>query len=498
MPSWPIRRRQRSGAWPVDQTVDPNATPQPRATVETIRGQRQIEAACNIAAARGVVPGQPLSQARAICRDLLTSDAEPAADLVGLIALARWCERISPLTSPDPPDGLWIDITGCAHLQGGEQRLATLLQHRLSPCRIAIADTAGAAWALARAATRNMVEIAAEGRHGERIASFPPSLLRLDARVVAGLQRVGLRSVDMLQHIPRAELTTRFGPSPSLQLDRALGLQPEPIIWLRSPCPWQQHQLFAEPISTPDALSHALAVLASELAARLEAAGLGGIRFRARFIRVDDQTPDITLATARPLHSAARLTRLLTDKLDQIDPGFGVEAMQIEALEVASLKPHQPSLDAAPPPEDLLDLLDTLTNRLGPNRLWRPRPVASHVPERASSSAPVAEAQSWPPPPGPRPIRLLTPPEPIDATAPVPDDPPVMFRWRGALHRVRAASGPERISDEWWRRSESSAEERFRDYYYVENRLGGRFWLFRTGLPGGTRPVRWYLHGLFG
>ncbi len=439
-----------------------------------------------------------LSQARALCPGLQIDEANPEADLRGLIALAHWCERLSPLTSPDPPDGLWIDITGCAHLQGGEARLADRLQQRLSPCRLAIADTAGAAWALARAATRNTAEIVPQGQHANRIAALPIGLLRLDTRIVAGLQRVGLRSVEALRRIPRAELAARFGPSPSLQLDRALGLQPEPIIWLRAPCLWHQHHRFVEPISTPEALTHALAELSSQLTARLEAAGLGGLRFRARFIRVDDEAFDLSLATARPLHNAARLTRLLTERLDQIDPGFGVEALLLEAMEVAPLTLRQPGLDAPSPSEDLLDMLDTLANRIGPDRLWRPKPVASHVPERASGSTSVASPQNWPTPPGPRPIRLLTPPEPIEATAPVPDDPPVMFRWRSALHRVQAASGPERIAHEWWRRSDPSDDERFRDYYYVEDQLGGRFWLFRTSLPGAARPVRWYMHGLFG
>jgi protein ImuB len=465
--------------------------------VEEWRGQRRIEAASGEAAQRGVRQGQSLAQARALCPDLLLDDADPEADRGALADMARWCERISPLTAPDPPDGLWIDIAGCAHLLGGEEKLAMRLRQRLAPCRLAIADTAGAAWALARAATRGEVEIIAPSQHGQAIADLPVGMLRLDAQVCAGLQRVGLHSVEALRRLPRPDLTARFGASPGRQLDRALGSAAEPIIWQCATSQWREHRPFVEPIGTDEDLTRALHLLAEPLCSRLEAAGLGGARFRVRFIRVDNAAQELCLTTARPLHNPARLARLLADQLERVEPGFGVEAMSLEAEETAPLARHQPTLGAQPVAEDLVELLDTTTNRLGAARVWRPMPVASHVPERAVGAAPpLREAEFWCAPPGPRPIRLISPPEVIEVTAPVPDDPPILFRWRGALHRVRAASGPERIAAEWWRRSDM--DERFRDYYRVEDQAGARFWLFRTSLPGETRPVNWYLHGLFG
>jgi protein ImuB len=341
------------------------------------------------------------------------------------------------------------------------------------------------------------VEIIEPRCQSAAIAAMPISLLRLDDRVVAGLQRVGLRNVESILNLPRADLTARFGPSPGRQLDRALGREAEPIIWQQRPHPWHEHQPFVEPISTPENLAEAVARLSSGLCGRLEAAGMGGLRFTARFMRVDSTSQELTLATARPLQQAARLTKLLTDQFSQIDPGFGVEAMTLEADELTSLTQIQPTLDASPMAEDLAELIDTMVNSYKVMRIWRPIPLASHVPERATGgAAPFQTAAAWNSPPGLRPIRLISPPEHIEAVAPTPDNPPLLFRWRKAVHRVRAASGPERIAAEWWRRSD--ADERFRDYYRVEDQSGARFWLFRTSLPGEERPVRWYLHGVFG
>ena len=229
-------------------------------------------------------------------------------------------------------------------------------------------------------------------------------------------------------------------------------------------------------------------------------AGLVARRFTARFRRVDGQAPAIEVATARPVRAPAYVLKLLAAKLETVDPGFGVEAMALEAASLGALTPAQAALDGAPDhAADLAAALDGLIGRLGEENIWRPAPRGSHVPERAAGRAGPLEAPSWAPSwahdLGARPLRLLDPPEPIEATAPLPDDPPVMFRWRGALHRVRAATGPERIGAEWWRGTAPPDHDRLRDYYRVEDQQGGRFWVFRVGLEG---PPRWFLHGVFG
>jgi protein ImuB len=94
----------------------------------------------------------------------------------------------------------------------------------------------------------------------------------------------------------------------------------------------------------------------------------------------------------------------------------------------------------------------------------------------------------------PRPLRLLSRPEPIeDVFALVPDGPPVRFRWRRALHEVVASEGPERIEGAWW--SEDGGPTR--DYFRVEDKAGLRFWLFRAGLYRDKAAPRWFLHGMY-
>lgn len=528
LPSWPTLRLRRLAAVTPDK---------PLATVETVRGLRRLAAVCPLAEAEGLSPGQALTEARAICPSLEVVDDDPAADRTALAALAAWCERYTPLAAPDPPDGIFLDVTGCAHLflppplrgrvgvgGGGEETLAADLSSRLErnalPCRLAIAGTAGAAWALARSATaRGTCTILPPGQEKAALAVLPVALLRLEPRTVAGLRRVGLKSIGELARQPRSEITARFGSMPMLRLDQACGTAAEAIAWPRPPSPWTERLAFAEPIGTPDDLARALDHLAQHLCARLEEAERGGHRFTAIFFRVDDERPAIAIATARPVRDAAYITKLLKEKLETVDPGFGVDAVVLEAEETAPLAPPQRGLAElhAPQRPDLAPTIDALANRLGPQRVWRLAPQDSHVPERGQRRIPpLAPCPAWQVDPSvERPLRLLRRPEPIEATAPVPDDPPILFRWRGALHRVRAASGPERIAAEWWRRTPGGGcapgegcgpdegcapggsrpeHDQIRDYYRVEDTDGARFWIFRAGLDG---TPRWFLHGLF-
>ncbi len=297
-----------------------------------------------------------------------------------------------------------------------------------------------------------------------------------------------------------------------LRLDQAFTHAAEAIAWPRQPPPWAERLAFAEPIGTPEDLACAITLLARRLCARLQADQRGGHRFSAIFFRVDDQTPTIAIATALPVDDASYVAKLLLEKLEKIDPGFGVEAVLLEAGETAPL--HKPQIAMEPQiapgtiagdqDATLAATIDQLVNRLEKDHLWRPALHPSHVPERTiRRTSPLSPPSAWArDTPLERPLRLLRRPEPIEATAPVPDDPPIQFRWRGALHRVRAASGPERIAAEWWRRmpqadeeSERSESDRLRDYYRVEDSAGARFWIFRAGLAG---LPRWFMHGLFG
>jgi protein ImuB len=429
------------------------------------------------------------------------------ADEAALARLASWCERYTPMAAPDAPDGLWLDITGCTATFATEsdlmQDLAARFEQNAMTCRLAVAGTSGAAWALAHTGS-DRVSLPA-GEEAAALAGLPIASLRLEAGTVAGLRRLGLRMVKDLLRIPRAQITARFGAGPMLRLDQALGAVEEAIDWLRPPIEWQERLAFAEPIGTAEDLWRGLAQLAERLCQRLAQQDKGGQQFVASFFRVDEEVRRIAVGTALPVRDATYLAKLLGEKLDSVDPGFGIEVMALAAETVAPLRAPQSQLMATQDPsERLAGVVDTLANRLGAERIFRVAPYASHVPERAVQRVPPLPVKqpSWvDDPSAPRPIRLLRRPEEIEVIAIVPDDPPVRFTWRGVAHRVRAAAGPERIAAEWWRDKQArgrSETDLVRDYYRVEDSDGARFWIFRAGLHGGDRLPRWYLHGLFG
>jgi protein ImuB len=470
--------------------------------------------------------GQTLAEARAILPELEVLEADPTAEAAALRDLAQAATRFTPMAAADPPDGLWLDLTGCAALWPDEPAMLAAIAAWLAiPARLALAGTTGASWALAHAPGGPPHRICPPGGEAAALARLSPALLRIPPRVVASLRRVGLREIAALARIPRAALTQRHGPELVRRLGQALGREEEPIAWPKPAPDWREHLDFAEPATTASTFERALGLLTAGLCERLAAAGLGGRYFTTLFRRGDGTTARLAVGTARPMRDAARLARLFAMQLPTLDPGLGVEAMILAAEAVESLAPHQALLGHEARAADLAALADALAvrlgearpgearqgeARLGEARLWRPAPRASHVPERSLARAPIlaerglaerglAERglaeQHWQAPTTPRPLRLLARPEPITATAPVPDAPPLQFRWQGRLHRVRAASGPERIAAEWWR--DGTGPDRLRDYYVVETEDGTRCWLFRAGMHGTQRAPRWFLHGFF-
>lgn len=209
---------------------------------------------------------------------------------------------------------------------------------------------------------------------------------------------------------------------------------------------------------------------------------------------------------ARPVRDPAHLLTLFRDRLDGIDPGFGIELMELEASGTGPVTPQAHSLDGvldgdSPDLARLAVLADRITARLGDRVVKILRPMESHLPERAETVDPYAgELPDWqsaaPPGPAPRPLRLFDRPESLKVIAEIPDGPPMRFVWRRIVHKVRKAEGPERIAPEWWR---PAAARRARDYYRVEDEDGRRFWIFREGLYGDGRggPPAWFVHGLF-
>ena len=470
------------------------------------QGVRRLAAVDEAAAKLGLFVGQKATDAAALVPDLVTADADPGADADALGALADWCVRFSPAVAPDPPDGLFLDITGIAHLWGGEEAMGGDLLDRLAraglPARFAIAGTAGAAWALAHYGPDSA--IAARGGEADALARLPIAALRLEGVITRQITRLGLTTIGDLMGLPRGQITRRFGGAVVLRLDQALGRAPEALAFRRPPNPWFARLALAEPISTPPDLARVANDIAALLCARLEAEGQGARRFELCYHRLDGCRCERVIGLALPGRDPARIARLFEPHLETVDPGFGIDLVTLSAQGVEPIFQRNRWLGEDPdldPEAGVAPLIDRLANRLGEARVWRDEPWPSHIPERA-----VARRPPLAPPSGeswdkarPRPLRLFSRPEPIEAVALVPDDPPVLFSWRGAAHRVRRSEGPERLAEEWWRTPfEEAGPERIRDYYQVEDEAGARFWLFRAGLYDANQPPRWWLHGLFG
>lgn len=465
-----------------------------------------IHAVTAAAAARGAAPGTRLTDARALDPAL---EAE-AADLVGeaawLRAAARWASRWSPLVEVDGAAALRLDVTGIAHLFGGEAALLADMERRFDAmgitARAAIAPTAGAAWALARYAPAS--PIAAEGL-AAILAPLPVAALRLSPLATRTLTRLGLKLIGDLAGVPRKALARRFGKDdhPLDALDRALGRTAEPLTPLPEDPPPRALLPLKEPVLHPEAPAEALRLLIPRLAAELADRRLGARILALTAFRVDGSCCELQVATSIPSRAPDHLARLLGGVLERegIDPGFGIDAFALEVRWWERLDPAQEGLVGEPGGEQAVAaLIDRLSVRLGAAKVRRPCPVESHLPERAAGWADGVDAAEPPRQPGhqagPHPTRLLDRPEAIAVIYATPEGLPRRFVWRRRVHDIARAQGPRRIAPEWWR---SPSTARLRDYYKVEDSDGRRFWIFREGLVGDGRggPPGWFVHGLF-
>jgi protein ImuB len=499
LPMWSTDRLRRK----LGDAAPPRETP----LVLTGRdGRRRVVRAADTAAiAAGLRIGMPATKAQALVKGLVVNDADPQGDTEALDRLALWAlRRYAPIVAPDPPDGLVIDTTGADHLHGGESAMLADMIERLAAAgfaaRAAIADSWGAAHALARFVVGSMTIVPPAG-NANAIVSLPIAALRLPVDMVDSLRKLGLDRILDLVAKPRAPLALRFGPELGRRLDHAMGRLSEPIDPIRPPDIVEVRRMFGEPIGAAETIARYTGKLVGELCDVLETRSLGARRLDLLLHRVDNRIEAIRIGTALPLRDAKRLTRLLTDKIETIDPGFGIELMRLAATIAEPLVARQTISSLIETPEaDVSDLIDTLSNRVGEERLYRMAPMASDVPERSVRRvAPTTpeSGEGWPRH-WPRPARLLPVPEPIETVALLPDHPPVTFIWRGIRRRVKRADGPERIFGEWWRRDAELIA--VRDYFQVEDEAGERYWIYRAGdgedLMTGSH--RWFLHGIFG
>ncbi|HUD30262.1 MAG TPA: DNA polymerase Y family protein [Novosphingobium sp.] len=451
------------------------------------------------AGAQGLSAGMTLADARARCPDLVTAPHDPVADARELERLANAMIAFTPLVAPDPPDGLVLDLTGCAHLFGGEGRLvAQVLAAAGYTARNALAAHAAAARALARFGS------------GDDVRALPVAALELDEAGLSGLRRAGLATLGDLAARPMAGLAARFGETAVMRLRAILGEAGSPITPLRPTEPIRLEARFPEPLARTDDALDVVEDLLVQAGRIMEERQLGGRRFLVVLHRSDNLRPRLAVETGRAVRDPATVMRLLRERIDTLsdplDPGYGFDAISLAVLVTEHLPSRQIALEGGreESEDSIAALVDRLSVRLGEERVSRLAPCDRHLPERAQVLVPAKGTQvpAWP---GAddrpvRPLLLLDPPQQVDVIAGVPDSPPQRFRWKGRLHDVRLAEGPERIGAEWWRKRGGhlpGGAGDTRDYYRIEDGEGRRYWIFRSGLFGETPEPRWYLHGLF-
>ncbi|GLQ36182.1 nucleotidyltransferase [Amylibacter marinus] len=438
---------------------------------------------------QGLQQGMPYADARAFCPALQSRVAEPALDQRFLKILRRWATRYCPWVGLEGQDGLVMDITGSAHLFGGEGRMlmdmrASLMRTGLS-VKIGCADTRGAAWALAHYGEG----VAAVGDTLAAIKSLPVAALRIEDKMSITLQRLGLRRIGDLAHAARAPLTRRFGPALLLRLDQALGTQAEEISPYCDPPHYAARISLPEPIGLVSDVMAGTERLLAQLCTKLKAQEMGARKLCLSLYRVDQDHQQVELRLARPLRDPHRILPLFERGLKEIDAGFGIDRLRLEATQIESLQAQQISHVADGRKDKLDDLISRLGTRIGLDNIRRLLPADSHIPEHSFIVAPAAYSD----PAGnwvsmkPRPICLF-PPEFITANGPRP---PNRFRWRRMPLTTGRATGPERITPEWWLENENWRSG-VRDYWFVETMQGPRLWLFYTPQNPG-----WYVQGEF-
>ena len=537
------------------QRLRADTLPVPLAVVGDRNGAQLLLSLSAEASAAGLAQGQALRDATAICPGLLTVAEDPLNEARFLGVLRRWAGRLSPWVAEEPPAGLLVDLTGSAHLFGGEEAVLAQVAQDCAELgltvRAGIADTPGAAWGLARyarvgvtplrsgdaidqeaRATRSRAAkrrgwerggggprpvpakgaesavIAPPGRLVEALGDLPLAALRLEPDVVDRLMRLGLRRVGELIVLPRASLARRFGMQVLQRLDQALGMEPEPVSPARPPMHFAVRLTLPDPIGLRSDVEAALDRLLPPLCEKLRLQGRGVRRLALQAFRADGGVATVEIGLARASHDPDRLRPLLALKLDQIDAGFGIDCLRLEALATEAVSPvqHRGQLEVTADatadgprqgnPHGLDDLIGRLGARLGQESVTRLHPSDSHVPAKAAQVLMAGWSQphdgAWPAPSAPRPLVMFRP-EPVDA----PDHPevPVAFRWRRRELAVRMAAGPERLQPEWWL-EDPDWRGGTRDYWRVETTAGERLWLFYG--RGGAVTDGWYCEGRFG
>jgi protein ImuB len=477
----------------------PDLKDSPFVLCQPVHGRMLISAANNMAEQNDITIGIALADARAIVPSIVHENNIPGLNERLLKRLAEWCIRFTPFVAIDPPDGLILDASGCSHLWGGDEAYLSHIRQRLQErgyhVRTGMADTIGAAWAMAHYGKYPC--IIESGQQANALLPLPAACLRLEKEVLERLQKLGLRQVYRFIHMPAPSLRRRFGASLLTRINQALGNIEEIVEPVLPVSVYQERLPCLEPISTPGGVQIALQQLLNSICSRLQKEQKGLRLACFKTFRIDGKQQEIRIGTHRASTSVAHLLKLFGDKIQTIEPGLGIELFVLDTPKVEQLRATQERIWESSKGLDSLELselIDRLTGQFGTYAIRRYLPAEHYWPERSIRKVNTLDEKPLIPwkTDRPRPIQLLSHPLRIEVTAPIPDYPPMNFRYQGQLHIVKKADGPERIEQEWW-----IEDGQHRDYYIVEDQDGKRYWLFRSGHYSVERNHRWYLHGFF-
>jgi protein ImuB len=505
--------------WSIQQLCheQPELRGKPFILVDSQAARGPLVVRCSSAASRlGIRPGMPVAEATAVHRELLIHEVDPEKDVQALGQLAQWLERYSPFVGledcPDP-QSLLLDISGCAPFFRGEDRLLQRAMRELKEQgwwpRIAVADTIGAAWALAHHG--NTPCLAAPGEAEKLLLPLSVAALRLPAEILDLLGKLGMRWIHQLIALPRSSIPARFGAIVLRRLDQAFGRTPEVLVPHRVLPEVEVGFVFEFPTNRLEVLFRILEQLIGRIQETLQKRNQGARQLECWLYHEAAPPFRIEVLLSRPSRSPHHLGTLLRTHLERVRLAEPVGAVCLRVGAAEPLDDRQAEIFAAESQyqdfrnlPDFGSLIDCLSSRLGREAVTRATLVPDLQPECACHFEPAIErevsdrgrrkvAADWSSPSVdaqtlfPRPLRLRSQPVSLQVVALTPDGPPIRFRWEGVDYRVLRSWGPERIETGWWR-----GNDVHRDYYVAATHLGNRFWIFRRQDDG-----RWFLHGCF-
>ena len=441
----------------------------------------------------GIRSGMPLAEAQALLESATFLPHDPEADLLELQSLACVSQRFAPVAGLELSNDqhcLLLDITGCGHLFGDEFGLARQLVADLSEsgyfAHVAVANTIGAAWGIARYGHGTASD--------RRLRSLPVEALRIPDKLVSSLQEFDLRTIRQLKALPRESLPSRFGTVLTERLDQMFGQTEELLVPVSRPEPISAEWVTDEPICHPAAVRYVCEDLLPEVLCRIKARGEGLLQLTLTFKSEACDPTVFEVRLAQPTDSHRHVMSLLNLKLDTTPIPEWLIALHMEASITALLRVQQRSLFDDDQPADDGDfrrLTDRLSARLGRNAVVRPKLLPEAAPERAVGYEPLADLAANMQPADLatyliRPLDLLSQPERVEVISAASGS-PVKFFWNRQSYRIVNATKPERIATDWWQDAGSIC----RDYYQVETQNGSRFWLYRD------KTDDWFLHGVF-